>query len=487
MRSPWRIWVAVFMLICGTPHFAQAAWSALQCQAGSPVAGTSLYNDSTDANGACQNVSFSQLNIFSTIICQFTITINVIMGKLFCSIQAAIAPILAIVFVIFIMIYGAQMLMGTAQLNTRDAIPRILKLSMVIWLTTDNTGGVSSAISYVFDFFLAFITTTTAWVIKLLNMNTTVFAQVDYAGNPNVSSLFFFLDTWFWNALTGSLSSANGRVMGFFVGMIAIMPSLAWFAFYFLLSTFMMLIRTLISFLMALVAIAFLLGLSPIFISFMLFQFTFSFFDTWVRFMMAFSLQVMVSFAILTLWIFSLTLFEPFFDELSQVIFPYEKVWRPATTVYDPVIKWGLCPLNVWTDGNNTPHIACQNSNFDPQNVKDDHDIVVPPEKVPELQDLIYYLMYNLVTLLIVSYGFASLQKNSQDISRQLAGAVYVPILNGVGMGGNTFGSIARGKSEANKFMSKGLFSGFNRRHGAADGPSEQFSQQIGNMLGQRQ
>lgn len=482
------------------PENADAAYQPLRCTNGQPEPGTSLYDDSP--NGACQFVGTRY--IFSTIICQFVVMINTIMGKLYCSIQAAIQQIVLLTVVVFVMVYGIQMLMGTAQLNGSEVITRVIKMSLVLWLVTDSTFGVSAGIAYMFNFFISFISDSTRWVVQVLDQGSGLGIYNAFAYNAGVTATFYFIDNWIYDALTGSLSAANAKVIGFFVAMSAALPSVFFMAIYWLSSLVSMLIRTLITFLMAVIAIAFLLGLSPIFLSFMLFRVTFSYFDQWLRFMISYALQVMVSFAILTMWLFSLTLFTPFFNELADVIFPYEKVIRPATAIYNPADTWGLCPMKV--TANPIPSLRCVNPGFNPigpgvdpnfPGGNNDFKKVIPPSKVPELNHFLYFIFYHLISLIIVSYGFASLQKNSSNISRQLGGPSYVPILNSSGLsntgvwrahgGGAGVGSVvASSQQEANRFMSRELFTSFSRRHEAGATPYEQMVRGFGNLVSGR-
>ena len=490
---------------------ANAAYQQLRCTSGTPDPGTTLYDDSE--TGACQFIGIRY--IFSTIICQFVTMVNAIMGKLYCSIQAAIQPVVMLAVVVFVAIYGVQMIMGTAQLNAGEVITRVIKMCLVLWLVTDAQFGVSAGISYMFNFFMAFIADSSRWVVTVLDRGSGMGVYQNFGYNAGVTATFFYIDNWIYNALTGALSPANGKVIGFFVAMAVALPSIFYMGIYWLSSLVVMLIRTLISFLMAVVAIAFLLGLSPIFLSFLLFKSTFSYFDQWLRFMVSYALQVMVSFAILTLWLFSLTLFAPFFNELSDVLFPYEKIIRPATAIYNPADTWGLCPVIV--TANPIPHVRCVDRNFNPRGPvacgpsnpvrpcynaagieimpnrengmtreNDDYKKIIPPARVPELNYFLFYMFYHLISLIIVSYGFASLQKNSSDIARQLAGPSFVSPLNKMGVGNNSIGAVKGAKGEANRFMSKELFTGFSRRHEGGATPYEQIVHGAGKMASGR-
>ena len=467
---------------------AHAAYSALQCNSGQPVAGTTLYDES--ATGACQFTGIRY--IFSTIICQFVSMINTIMGKLYCSIQAAAIPAITVALVVFVVIYGVQVVIGKAQLSAGEAMGRVIKMAIVVWLIDDNTFGVSAGISYMFNFFVSFISETTRWVVSVLDQASSVdLYNAGYSYNPGITSTFKFIDDWIYGALTGSLSNSNGKVLGFFIAMGFVMPTILIMAAYWWVSMLMMLIRTLIAFLMAVVAIAFLLGLSPIFLSFILFQSTFQFFDQWLRFMASFSIQVMVSFAILTLWIFSLSLFAPFFNELSTMIFPYQKVVRTSGSTYVPANTWGLCPMDV--TANPIPSARCRNPNFNPIGPTGANDLgnqdyqdIIPPTKVPELNLFLFYLFYHMISLIIVSYGFASLQKNSGDIAKQLAGPSYVPLINASSLGQSSMERFKESHLQSEQFMSKSLFNAYGRRHEVGKTWYEQIKSGASSLVGGR-
>lgn len=477
--SPFYLVLFLALFVMLVPDHAFAGTPPLRCQSGHAVAGTSLYDDSS--GGACKYVGMRY--IFSTIVCQFVTMVNIIMSKLYCSIQEVVAPTIFAAITLYVTVYGVQILMGTAQLNASEMMNRVIKLTLVAWLVSDPFFGVSEAISIMFTFFLSFITQTTTWVVKVLNGPIGLYTMYDY--NPGVTSTFRFLDDWVYNSLTGALSQSNTKVMGFFIALSAAMPSIFFMVAYWWISVVKMLMNTLIGFLMAVVAVAFLLGISPIFIGFLLFRVTYQYFDQWLRFMVSFSMQVMVSFAILTLWLYSLTMFAPFFNELSNVIFPYEKVIRPAVAIYNPAATWGLCPHEVYVS-NNSLHVACQDPNFTPDFGTVNSGDLIPPSMVPQLRGFIFYVFYHLIALIIVSYGFAALQKNSAQIAKQLSGNSYSPILNSGGGVNSLFGGLQKAQGEAKNMMSKELFSSFDRKHNTSTTPYEQMVRGAGMLAGKR-
>lgn len=442
------------------------AYSPLVCEAGMPVAGTSLLNE----GNVCQYVGIQYM--FSTVMCQFISMVNVLMGKFYCSIQGAVTPILGALLTVFIAISGLQTLTGTIQFSMKELLTRVLKLTIVYWLVADPTRGVSAGVAFMFDFFIGFIADTTRWVVSVLDDAT---GHRITGGNPSdvgIVNTFRFIDEMIFMSfagnntpsLTGLKPQDNAKVIGFFISLLIANQSLVWLVVSFAFSIIAVLMRTLIAFLIAVVSIAFLMGLSPIFISFILFQATFQYFDIWIRFMASYCLQVMITFAILALYLYSLTLFSPFFQNLAQVVFPYQKGERAeAPSIWGSSNKYGICPLGPLGFSNGQVTIRCKTPGFagGPD--------VVGPGQLQKMSEMLFFLFYNMISLVLISFGFNTLQKNTGHLARQLAGPAFVPMINSKHIGMNSFRALKQAKGEVPSFMGRGGFKGFNHRHQTVD------------------
>ncbi len=143
--------------------------------------------------------------------------------------------------------------------------------------------------------------------------------------------MYRYLDTLIYGAITGPFTQANDKVIGFFIVLMFFFPSLfqrwpatgwpppspCWRARWYISCC-------------ALSAIAFLIALSPIFLSFMLFQSTVHFFEDWLKYLISYTLQIVIVLAIIALWIAAMSLFGGFFNELSNLIWPYQHVLEPT-------------------------------------------------------------------------------------------------------------------------------------------------------------
>lgn len=398
------------------PQAAQAAFSPLACDgSGNVVPGTQLYYADAGANeGACASTGIQ--HILGTVLCNFVLILDSVLGKLYCGVQFSMTNILALIFTVYIAVFGAQLLMGATRLNIKEFVTRLVKIAIVWVFATESAYGINLA----FTFFMGVINDGSAWVISTI---------LPAAGETNAQStpIFDYIDQLVYQAITGPFVSANEKVLSFFVVMMPFFPPLGLAALYWLLETFTMLVRTLINFMLSVSVIALLISLSPIFMSFMLFQSTFHFFETWLRYMTSYSLQIVIVFAAITLWISTMQFYVDFFNDLSDMIFPYQQVWI-VSEMFNPSDNWAICPPNYGWDPYG-PTAACP-AGFDPINNPDDEIALIPPSRLLEEQDFLKYVFYHMGTLIVIAFGFNSLLKNSHEIARELGGPVQAPPLD---------------------------------------------------------
>jgi len=223
---------------------------------------------------------------------------------------------------------------------------------------------------------------------------------------------------------------------------MAAFPPVFMLVFGWVMETFMLLMRTLLSFLLALSTIAFLITLSPIFLSFMLFKVTYHFFESWLRYMVSYALQIIIVFAIISLWITSMMLFAPFFKRHVKLIFPYQQVENKGADGH--AARFLGSAAAVSRPNAYGPVAVCKpgasGGVFDPNQATnpgfyqaDQKKLIAPPRMVQETT-FMYYLIYHMVTLILIAYAFNILLKNAPDLARDLVGSGQIPPL-GAGFG----------------------------------------------------
>lgn len=404
--------VSALAVLC-MPAVAHAA--NLSCNGSGGVGGGSLFD--TGANGACSQQGNYLQHLFSNIICMFVVILDGVLSSIYCGIQYGIRPVLAAVIVLYIAIFGFQALTGQTQLAAGEALMRSVKIAFVWYFATNSSYGIGMG----FNFFLGAITDGIAWVLSGV-----------LPGITTVMNAYQYIDYIIYQAIIGPISQSNSKVIGlFFVMGIAYFPILM-MGLAFFWQSIMLLVSTVVIFLLSVSAIAFLISLSPVFLSFMLFQSTFYLFENWLRYMMSYSLQVVVVFAIVGMWVQIIFIFSGFFNALEQVIFPYNRVWTTGPPA-QPTSNWAVCELAYGLNAFG-PTIACVDPN-DPE--------LYPPSRVVLLKGLMYFMVFHLTTLILIAYAFRILLKNASQIARDLVGPAYVPML------GQGFGMAALGEPSA--------------------------------------
>ncbi len=426
------------------------AYQVLTCQNdGTATPNTSLFDaDKQTASGECAfyNDPAVLKHIFSLMICDFIYILNQIMDNMYCGINFYLYNMIGGLLTLYVTIYGAQILMGTAQLSTRDSLTRILKLSFVYVFSTQSAWG----IGYTFRFFMAFITDASAAVMNVLATNVAAtndgVCNFDGLDPNNVMSMYSFLDYLVCHALLGPVSEANTKVQGFFLTMVFALPPMTMLFQWWIMTTLKTLVQTLVAFLKCLAAIAFLVALGPMFLGFYLFQSTAYVFENWLRYLIAFSVQIVLVLSIVVFWIMTLYQFVWFFNSLSDMIFP--RVFTETVGAdYNPEKTWGICPPKFDTSMTGMPLAYCE-GRFDANpppcekvngvmqcgnptnpNWEVDNKKLIAPEKVINQGDFLYFIFYHIFTLLLISYCFSILLEKTDDIARSLAGPIGVPAL----------------------------------------------------------
>jgi hypothetical protein len=483
------------------------AYTLLNCTAdGKVVENTALFYTDTnaprDAPSFCSDVnprnpSDKTIRPFSWIICSYVTILNEVLGRVYCGMQYSLQQYVAMALTIYVGIFGLQILMGTTQMTSKEMLGRFIKIGFVWMLVSNYNFGVN----YIFTFLIDFANEGMWWMFSAIkNQDQTTIQQImampDNAGGiSSAVPAYIYLDQLIYNGLSGKFIDNNQELIGFFAVLAFAFPPIFLIAAYWLWTTFMIFVRVLISFIMTLTGLAFLVALSPIFFCFLLFQPTMQFFETWTKFMVSFALQVVIVFAVVSLWIMAMLQFVGFFDQLANVVFLEQRLER-AGPVSNDVQSFGVCPYIVSAGTTlRGPNVRCADPFFNPFAVepgtgrlteaaqKDNNDLISLSNLAPSqaagpcsqdpncaygdetadnavqyrLNRLFYFVIYHLMTLIIVAYAFDALLKQAPFIAQQLAGPQYVPIL-GQGYGGLGY----RGIKSASKELER-------RGGGAAD------------------
>ncbi|MGI4775692.1 MAG: type IV secretion system protein [Janthinobacterium lividum] len=215
---------------------------------------------------------------------------------------------------IYIILYAAMFLLGIVQITQQDLVIRVVKIAIVAGLMNQQT----------FEFFniyiFNFVTNFSDQIISdIPGYNT-------FLSDGQVSNPFSFLDSLmtkiffsqtFMAQLLALLSMGISGMLYFVIVLIALMIVV------------ITVLRAITIYLMAFMAIALLIGLAPLFLTFVLFDYTRYLFDNWVKF----TFRYMIEPTILLAGVIILTqLFTIYLD----FVIGYSVCWKCALPIKIP-------------------------------------------------------------------------------------------------------------------------------------------------------
>jgi type IV secretion system protein VirB6 len=216
--------------------------------------------------------------------------------------------------ILYIMLYGMMFLMGMVKISQNDLVIRVIKVGLVAGLINDSTFEFFN--SYVFDFVTGFSDDIMA------NMS----GYSTFSGNTSVSNPFMFLDAVMTKIFFSSTFAAQ---------MMALLSMGLNGVFYFILLFVCMGIIIIVAFraiavyLMAFMAIAVLIGLAPLFLTFILFERTWYLFDNWVKFMTRYMLEPIIMLA-------GIIILTQLFTIYLDYVVGYSVCWKCAIPIKIP-------------------------------------------------------------------------------------------------------------------------------------------------------
>lgn len=431
LRITPHIWHYLFFgaVLCLIPSESWA--QLLTCDGFGGVSGQSGMFDVSDT-GTCQARGID--HVFSTVLCDFALILNDTLSRLYCSMQYFLIETLRLVITVYICVFGWQLLMGTAQLNMRDVMMRLIKISLVWVFATQSAYG----IDVMWGTVLAVMGDASGWVVNAIAVhlnvagcNTIQFAYTDF------STFFLFLDCLVWMTVAGPTQIVSIKLLGLMVALAFAYPPLTGLALWWLTKTFMTLTRAVISLLMAVAATAFLISLAPIFLSLALFNTTAEHFNNWLRYIISYIIQIVMTFAIVVCWIIVFLQFTFFFEELSNLVFASEPVLDRVSDV-TPTNSWSICPAEYYEVGG-IRHAECESGfwpypdrrsdgSFNMDWTEDAEDLIMPSKMILN-GEFLYYVFFHLVSLMIVTYAFSVMLDNAPLISQSIAQPAHLPTM----------------------------------------------------------
>lgn len=267
------------------------------------------------------------------------------------------------ILILYVMTYGAMFLLGFAKINQKELVIRIAKIGIVSGLMNGNTFEFFN--NYLFDAITGFSDSIIA------NMSGySLFTSTNTISNPfmfldAVMSKIFFSQT-FIAQLLALLSLGLSGIIYFIITFIAVGIVI------------ITALRAIAVYIMAFMATCILIGTAPLFISFLLFDFTRYLFDNWVRFTIRYMVEPVVMMA-------GIIVLTQLFTIYLDFVLGYSVCWKCALPIKIPFIGT-ILPIALL----NVP-IFCINW--------------FAPWGMDYMSGMMGVNMQNIVALVIIAYG----------------------------------------------------------------------------------
>ena len=267
------------------------------------------------------------------------------------------------ILILYVMTYGAMFLLGFAKINQKELVTRIAKNGVVIGLMNGNT----------FEFFNNYL------FDAITNFSDAIIANMSgyslYTSTNTISNPFMFLDAvmskiffsqTFIAQLLSLLSLGLSGIIYFIITFIAVGIVI------------ITALRAVAVYIMAFMATCILIGIAPLFISFLLFDFTRYLFDNWVRFTIRYMIEPVVMMA-------GIIVLTQLFTIYLDFVLGYSVCWKCALPIKIPFIGT-ILPIALL----NVP-IFCINW--------------FAPWGMDYMSGMMGVNMQNIVALVIIAYG----------------------------------------------------------------------------------
>ena len=283
--------------------------------------------------------------------------------------------------ILYVMTYGAMFLLGFTKINQRELVIRIVKIAIVSGLMNGKTFEFFN--NYLFDAITGF----SDEIISNMS-GYSLFTSTNKISNPfmfldAVMSKIFFSKT-FIAQLLALLSLGLSGIIYFIITFIALMIVI--------ITAF----RAVAVYIMAFMATCILIGIAPLFISFLLFDFTRYLFDNWVRFTFRYMLEPVIMMA-------GIIVLTQLFTLYLDFVLGYSVCWKCALPIKIPFIGT-ILPVALL----NVP-IFCINW--------------FAPWGMDYMSGMMGVNMQNIVALIIISYGMYGYVEFSGRMTAKLTGA----------------------------------------------------------------
>jgi type IV secretory pathway VirB6-like protein len=294
--------------------------------------------------------------IFSGFLCEYEKLLNQIMNVIYTGMISLMnAPFFAFL-TLFVACVAILFTTGILPFSVRDFMLILFKVCLVMSFATDP------------DFLIGYLY---VGVVSFAQGTTDAVLQILAPTQGSIQGIFSWIDNIFFQFLQGkganstSTFNCNNNLLALLFGLAVTMPPIFGIAAYVLLQMAFAFFKTIMSYVIAMTGIMFLTAMAPLFFMFALFKFTSEYFESWLRYLVGFAIQIFVVFAVVGVvinWISSPAVTDRVNTVLAMVQ-PYDK-----TIAHDGhrLDFNGWCTLCIKAAGGGTKPAACGGNALSP-------------------------------------------------------------------------------------------------------------------------
>lgn len=323
------------MMVLSDPAFAQAAPTSanFSCVAGK-ASGQLI------ATAASCPVKLEWTNIFSFLVCHIETMTSQIFGNIYCGVILELQPAVKAVLTLAVVTFGVGFTIGVIPATGREFMVFLLKI-VFVWAFATQA---DYMIGYGYNFLVGGLREGTVIAISGIIPPTATGAPVN-----TTADVYKFLDDIFHTLISFGTATAGkdggvaDRCDNALFAALAIMavafPPLFMLSLLLFFKMIMVFLRACFGYMFSIVGIAFLMTLSPIFLSFSLFKQTRSWFDKYLGYLASFTLQMVIVFTFIAM-MFSLAPTR-IMSSFSELIVPVAETPETASWRW----PWEYCTL----------------------------------------------------------------------------------------------------------------------------------------------
>jgi hypothetical protein len=292
----WLLLAIAIWLLLRDSALAQGAPTSQSFRCSGTTASGSLIASAA----SCPSI-LTKSNVFSFLVCHVEAITSQVFGNLYCGVITQLKPAISAVLTLAVLFFGVGFTIGIIPATGREALLFLLKIAFV-WAFATNA---DYMIGYGYNFFVAGLREGTAIAVSALFTSTTS------SSGTGVAAMYGQLDqilVKIFGFITDSAGAAWGSAgsnpcKNAIFAAIAVMgiafPPLFLISLLLFFKIIMVFLRACFGYMFSIVGIAFLMTLSPIFLSMALFKQTRAHFDKYLGYLTSFALQMVIIFSFL--------------------------------------------------------------------------------------------------------------------------------------------------------------------------------------------